>query len=741
MRILPILRTLFQSRPRLLTMALAALAVPGISVQRAAAAGGATSYSYTTFAGVIGYYGSLDGQGTAAAFYFPNAVTVAPNGTVYVADTFNQTIRKITPSGAVTTLAGVPMTFGLADGVGSAARFNGPRGITVDSNGVVYVADTSNHTVRKVLPDGTVSTLAGQAGVKGAADGTGTGATFNMPYGIVADAGGNVYVADFGNDLIRRITPAGVVTTIAGKSGLFHAYEDGTGSSAHFFGPAGLGIDAAGNVYIADSNNHTIRKMTPGGVVTTLAGTAGISGTTDGSGSAARFNFPYGLASDQSGNVYVADTNNHTIRMVTSSGATSTIGGQAGVTGQTDGPTALFYSPTDVALSPSGELFIADANNCAIRRGGASGVPTIDTQPTDLTLAVGTSGILAVGVRTSGVSYQWQKNGAAIPGANSATYTITSASPGDAGTYQVIVTGGTGAVASSNAVVTVISTADVGRLMNLSVRTNAGTGASTLIVGIVVGGNGTTGTKATLIRAVGPRLGDYGVSGFLADPRMEFIDQGGAVLATNDDWAGDAQVTAVGAAVGAFPLGSASSKDAALYNPAVAKAPYSVKILGAGGSTGIALAEIYDATPGASVTATTPRLINVSARTEAGTGSATLIAGFVVGGSTARTVLIRGVGPRLADYGVTGTLADPQLELYRSVNGVSVLVATNDDWGQTSSAAAVANTASQVGAFALTSGSKDAVLLLTLPPGVYSAQVSGVNGTTGVALAEVYEVP
>ncbi|HNC23579.1 MAG TPA: hypothetical protein PLU52_05170 [Opitutaceae bacterium] len=705
------------------------------------AAGGQSSYTFTTYAGVIGYYGALDGTGTNAAFNFPNDLALDRNGNLFVADTGNSTIRKIAPGGVVTTVAGSPGVAGYADGQGTAARFNGPRGLTVDAGGNLYVADSGNHVIRKVAPDGTVTTLAGKAGTTGSLDGTGTAATFNQPLAVKADANGNVLVSDFQNFTIRKITPAGVVTTVAGKAGSAANWLDGTGSAARFAGPAGLAFDSAGNLYIADSHSYVIRKMTPDGVVTTVAGTGGVPGSSD--VSPTKFNQLYGVAVDSAGNVYVADTVNETIRMVATNGTVTTLAGTTGVKGTTGGAggSTLFYDPIGIVVAPDGTLYIADANNHAIRQGSPSSAPVISTPPAALTLAAGTKGILTVTAAGANLAYQWKRNGADLPGATSPYYVIGSAGAGDAGDYTVAVSNSFGTALSSAATVTVVATTDVGRLLNLSVRTNAGTGAETLIVGVVVGGTGTAGTKATLIRAVGPRLGDYGVTGVLADPRMEFIDQGGTVLATNDDWGGDAQVAAVGASVGAFPLGSSTSKDAALYNPAVASGPYSVKILGAGGSTGIALAEIYDATPSGSFAAATPRLINVSARTGAGTGSATLIAGFVVGGSTARTVLIRGVGPRLADYGVPGALADPQLQLYRAVGSDSVLVAANDDWGAATNAAVVATTAAQVGAFALNAGSKDAVLLLTLPPGVYSAQVSGVNGVAGIALVEVYEVP
>src|SRR5947209_4824023 len=205
---------------------------------------------------------------------------------------------------------------GSADGTGNAASFNGPFGVSVGSAGNVYVADTSNSTIRKITPGGVVSTLAGTAGSVGSKDGTGSGARFNCPFGVTVDSAGNIYVADTSNSTIRKVTPAGVVSTLAGTAG-GRGSDDGTGSVARFNFPAGVTVDSSGNVYVADSSNNTIRKITPAGVVTTLAGLAppGARDSADGVGSAARFNDPIGVTVDSAGKVYVADTGNNTIRV------------------------------------------------------------------------------------------------------------------------------------------------------------------------------------------------------------------------------------------------------------------------------------------------------------------------------------------------------------------------------------------------------------------------------------------
>jgi sugar lactone lactonase YvrE len=335
-------------------------------------------YTFTTFAGGRGS-GNADGTGVAAFFNQPKGVATDSSGNVYVADAFNSTVRQITPAGVVTTLAGDPGgSYGSADGTGSAARFKEPSGIATDLSGNIYVADTVNNTIRKITPAGVVTTLAGLAGSSGSADGTGNAARFNTPVGIATDSSGNVYVADSFNSTIRQITPAGVVTTFAGLAGSAGS-SDGTGSAARFGAPSGVATDSSGNVYATD--NQTIRKITPAGVVTTLAGLAGSSGSSDGSGSAARFVYPDGIATDSSGNVYVT-TENFTIRKITPAGVVTTLAGLAGSVGGSfgtadgTGSVARFNFPFGIATDSSGNVYVADSGNNAIRKGVPGPVPS-----------------------------------------------------------------------------------------------------------------------------------------------------------------------------------------------------------------------------------------------------------------------------------------------------------------------------------------------------------------------------
>ncbi len=334
-----------------------------------------TPYYFGTLAGVAGAPGSTDGPGNAARFYNPNGVAVDSAGNVYVADAYNRTIRKITPAQAVSTLAGLAGSIGSTDGTGSAARFAYPAAVAVDSAGNVYVADVSNQTIRKITPAGVVSTLAGLAGSQGSADGLGSSARFNQPFGVAVDNAGNVYVADRDNHTIRKITPAGMVTTLVGLAGSFGS-ADGTGSAARLYYPIGVAVDAAANVYVGDTYNSTIRKVTPAGAVSTLAGLAGSSGSTDGPGNAARFRNPYGVTVDSAANVYVADALNQTIRKITSLGVVSTLAGLAGSSGSANGTgsDARFSLPLSVAVDSGGNVSVADQSNHIIRKITPAGV-------------------------------------------------------------------------------------------------------------------------------------------------------------------------------------------------------------------------------------------------------------------------------------------------------------------------------------------------------------------------------
>lgn len=345
----------------------------------AASAPGQTNlvYSWKTFTGQPGGTGNANGVGAWARFNYPYGAAADSAGNVYVADTYNNTIRKVTGSGMVTTLAGSAGQAGSVDGIGNAARFSSPTSVAVDSTGNVYVADTYNHTIRKVTSAGIVTTLAGSAGQVGSEDGIGSAARFNEPYGVAVNSAGDLYVTDAGNYTIRKVTSGGVVTTLAGSAGQFGS-ANGTNGAARFDYPAGVALDNLGNIYVADLDNSTIRKITSSGVVTTLAGTAGTAGSADGTNGSAQFYYPSSVTVDSAGNVYVADTYNSTIRKVNNSGVVSTFAGSAGMVGNADGTnsTARFYYPSGLTADSAGNLYVADTDNSIIRKITTAGAVT-----------------------------------------------------------------------------------------------------------------------------------------------------------------------------------------------------------------------------------------------------------------------------------------------------------------------------------------------------------------------------
>ncbi len=395
----------------------------------------ATPYYFTTLAGVSSI-GSTDGTGSAVRFNGPEGVAVDGEGNLYVTDSKNHTIRKLTPAGIVSTLAGKPGMGGSADGVGSDARFEEPSNVTVDRAGNLYVADSGNNTIRKITAAGVVSTIAGKPGTSGSADGTGSEARFNRPCGLTVDNTGNLYVADTGNSTIRQITPAGSVTTMAGTT-YNQGKTDGTGSAASFNLPEGITVDPTGILYVADTSNDAIRRIAPGGVVTTLlspdqithpsriaidsignlyvtsyfwfeirpsdikvegvfvpdqtiwkitpagvvstvAGKTRVAGDTDGAGSEARFSSPLGLAVDSTGTLYVGDSGNNMIRKINPPGTVSTLAGLSPFqsAGSTDGPgfVARFKGPSGLTIDGAGTLYVADSWNNAIRKVTPAGV-------------------------------------------------------------------------------------------------------------------------------------------------------------------------------------------------------------------------------------------------------------------------------------------------------------------------------------------------------------------------------
>jgi len=398
----------------------------------------------TTLAGRAAVSGSTDGTGAAALFAGPRGIAVDRSGNIFVADRGNQTIRQITSAGIVSTLAGAANNCGSTDGLGSVARFCLPTGLTIDASGKLFVTDAQESTVRRITPTGVVSTVAGAAAVFGSSDGAGTAALFRSPRGVAVDGSGNVFVADRNNQVIRKITRAGIVSTLAGNVGKC-GRSDGTSPAAEFCFPSGVSVDATENVIVADTGTYGIRKITPAGVVSTSVATAGMcpniliglgffgasecrftAVAADAAGNIVAVRYfgdalkisptgtvstlagsntggmpglhtedsgPTGVAVDSGGNVFVANSSNHTVLKITSTGIVSTLAGSTGICGNVDGVgiAAQLCRPNGLAVDSIGNVFVADTGNNAIRRIASGGAVTTylgsGTTPTTLVTA------------------------------------------------------------------------------------------------------------------------------------------------------------------------------------------------------------------------------------------------------------------------------------------------------------------------------------------------------------------
>ena len=389
------------------------------------------------------------------------------------------------------------------------------------------------------------------------------------------------------------------------------------------------------------------------------------------------------------------------------SGATSTI---LTISGATSADAATY---TLVATNSQGS---ATSNAVTLTVTGGVTAPVITTQPSSITAAAGTAASFTVAA-TGSPTYQWRKNGAAITGATNDTLTFASLVAADTASYDVVVSNSAGTALGGPATLLVTSP-HTAYLSNLAVRTTLAAN-QILIVGLTMSG----GTKEVLLRAAGPGLGALGVAGTMADPKLALYN-GATQVASNDNWQGNAAVSAAISRVGAFAFPSASSLDAAL----VANIEGGRTVQVSGPAAGNVIVEAYDAGSGYAT-----RLTNLSALNYVGTGGDILIAGFTVAGSGSRNLLIRAAGPSLGSLGVAGTIADPKLELFTSSGSK---IAENDTY-----AASLNAIFASVGAFGFVANAKDAALIVSLPPGGYTVQVSGADGGTGVAIVEVYELP
>ncbi|HEY3755894.1 MAG TPA: SMP-30/gluconolactonase/LRE family protein [Opitutaceae bacterium] len=695
----------------------------------------------STFAGMVGQTGSADGSGTSAQFNYPGGIVADTAGNVYVADFDNSTIRVITPAGQVSTLAGSAGQTGHVDAVGGAARFDHPAAVAVDASGNAYVADTSTQTIRKIVVSsqlvstiggtadtpghgtsaffypqgiaatssgtvyvadtgnhevksvsgggGSVSLTAGALGTIGLADSGLLSSSFNYPYGIAA-ANGNVYVADSGNNVIRVIGSTGV-STLAGSGVAGSA--NGTGTAASFNNPSDVAVDSQGNVFVADTGNSLIRMITPSGVVSTVAGIAGTTGSNNGPDATATFNQPQGLAVDGSDNIYVADTGNSVIRMIThQTGMVSTYAGTVGQTGSANGSSgATFNRPTGVALDSSGDLYVADFSNNTIRQISGGYTSTV----------AGTAGVVGDKDAEGGGASFNQPYKVAVD-SNGLIYVA------DTGNHAIRV---------------------INKSNSSSVTTVSGTNSRFYYPqGIAVDSNGTI---------------------YVADGDNQVIDSAPASVAVSSNSVLSNHTIPVGGST-TFTLGSYGSGSAIQWQVST-NSGGSWSDVGGATSSSLAISNAtsqmngyeYRATLNGTATSAgtlyvgNSRLINLSSQAEVSAGN-TVTAGFFVGGSGTKNLVVRGIGPTLGQYISSPVLADPTLTLY---NGASAQIAADlTGWGGASN---IATAMSSVGAFSLPANSLDEVLLpsLTISGNTgFTAVIGSHSNGSGRVLAELYDM-
>lgn len=677
----------------------------------------------STVAGYYGATGLVDGPGRDALFNFPKSLAINAAETIYVADTYNSVIRKITPDGMVSTLAGGfgPEDTGSADGVGRQARFNYPSGIAVDLNGVIYVADAGNVTVRKITPDGVVTTLAGLAGSHGVVDGQGSAARFDFMSGITTDALGNIYVTDCA--CIRKITPDGGVTTIAG-AGCAWGYADGMGASARFNTLDGITANPDGNLYVVDSGNSRLRKITPAGNVTTLAGGYpslyfGDSYPFDGTGNQARFYLPKGITADSNGLMYLAEGR---VRTVTPGGLVTTLPAAGLFSTDSNPPDDAGEIPPlsgvrDISIDLAGNIYVAERSRGVIRKISPDGMITT-LRPT-LLRSDGRRLPVAVSVDVLVVD----REGNIFYGSNSFVGKINPV--GDVSVFagDQIYSGsadGVGPAARFSQVQRLILDGQnnlyVGDVFNCNVRKITPEAVVTTVAGSAghCGNTDGVGTAAKFAWPEGLALDSNG-NIFVADGHYM------AVSNTIRKIAPDGVVTTIAGSPGTYGYADGVGTSARFHLPrAVAVdrngnilvadstnrrlrkvTPAGVVTTLAGGGQGfgtdgvgntasfgnmycmhsdsVGNRYIVDGTTTIRIASSTlkSRSLNVSTRLQVLENENVLIGGFIIGGTSTKNVILRGLGSSLAAYGVNGVLQDPVLELY---NSGGHLIASNDSW-------------------------------------------------------------
>jgi outer membrane protein assembly factor BamB/subtilisin family serine protease len=673
-----------------------------------------------------GTTGTLKWSYAGGGIFDTSSAAIGPDGTIYAGNT-DGNVYALNPSGTL------KWQYAIAQALGSGTSGNSITcSVSLGSDGTVYTHG-SDGNLYAISPAGA---LKWTAAVEGASYAAPTIAPDGTIY--IGTDSGNVYAINANGTqkwVFATPSPSGQPIYTA-------AAIDASGNI--YFGTL------YGNFYSVSPSGQLLWTYSVGDGVTSapaLANNSVYFGGYDGnlyslaaSNGALQWKFPLGLqvrasgpAVDANGTVYIGSYD-HNLYAVSSSGslvrtypADDYIRSSPVISG-----TNLYFGSVDHKLYAFSIGAGAAASDWPMYQYDPHRVGRLETitlaltaQPGSQTVAVGGTLTLTAAAAGPGVlTYQWYLNGNPIAGATGATYTVSNVTSANAGSYTLTVTSGSSTVTSAAAGVTVV-TAVPGGIINLSARAGVGTGSNILIAGFVIRGSG---SKSVVLRGVGPTLATapFDVAGTLSTPELTLIDSSGTTLDAVTSWSGTAALKGAFTAVGAFQL-AAGSADSAI-EVSLPAGSYTSQVSGVGGTTGVALAEIYDADTGIPATS----LVNISARASVGTGSNILIAGFVIDGSQPVNLLLRGVGPTLAAFNVTGYLAQPEIDLY---NSSSVLIQSNKGW---SNNAAVAAADSQAGAFALTQGSADAAMVVTLPAGAYTLQLVGQNSTTGVGLVEVY---
>jgi hypothetical protein len=727
------------------TLAQTAVVAPAITKQPASltvAPGGNASFTVTGTGPIATYQWSFNGtalvDGTAASTVVVSGSTLSTltlTG-VTTAEAGNYTVSVINSVGQLTSSPAV-LT------VGTAPAAVAPTISTQPANATVAPGASATFTVVATgTPAPTYQWSKGGTAISGA-----TNATYTIAAVAAADAGSYTVVAAnsagaaTSNAATLTVSAASTAPTIstqpanvtvtAGASATFTVVATGTPTPTYQWKKAGTAISGATSATYtiaataaADAGSYTVTVSNSAGSVDSSAATLTVNPA--GGGNVA----PTITTQPTSATVTVGGSATFTV--VASGTPTPTYQwtkGGAAVSGATNASLTVSNAQSSdagtYAVTVTNSVGAATSSNATLTvnpAGSGNVAPAITTQPGSLAIATGGSGTLTVvATSTPAPTYQWTKNGGAISGATNASLTISNAQSSDAGTYAVTVSNSVGAATSSNATVTVTTIVPVAaRITNISGRAGVGGGNNALILGAAWNG----ASKPVIFRLAGPALKAYGLNSAITAPRLQLLANG-LLTATNTGWDGTTVSSTSFAQVGAFPF-TAGSKDAAIINNSLAAGSYVLVATNVDGLTGAGLGEIYDASTTASLT---DRLTNVSVRAQVGSGDNILIAGFVISGTQSMPVVIRGIGPALNAYGLTG-VTDPQLTLFGGSS--SPVVSTTWDSSMTA-------TFTKVGAFPLTAGSKDAAMIKTLAPGAYTITLTSVSGGAGSGLIEIYD--